>query len=85
MSNIIYKSINPVNNQLIKAFTTTTAERLEEILHESFLKFNHNKKEHGLLALESRFAKLESLKKIVADNRTKIADLATLEMGKPIS
>jgi succinate-semialdehyde dehydrogenase/glutarate-semialdehyde dehydrogenase len=53
-------------------------------MHQSFLRFNH-KKERGLLALENRFVKLESLKKVVAENRTKLANLATLEMGKPIS
>ena len=84
MRSIIYKSINPVNNQLIKTFNTTSAQRLEEQMHQSFLRFNH-KKERGIVALENRFAKLESLKRVVAENKTKIANLATLEMGKPIA
>jgi len=38
----------------------------------------------GTSALEKRFAKLEVLKKVVAENKMKLANLATLEMGKPI-
>jgi hypothetical protein len=53
-------------------------------MHQSLLRFNHTK-ERGIVALENRFAKLESLKRVVAENKTKIANLATLEMGKPIA
>lgn len=35
--------------------------------------------------MPKRFAKLEKLKTIVSENKSKIASMASLEMGKPIT
>lgn len=78
----MFHSINPVNNQVLKSFSALSDKELEDRLSLSKTVYSFFWKETNI---ETRIRHILKVKEILLQNKTKYAELITLEMGKPIS
>lgn len=74
------KSINPHNNELLGEYPTHTSSEIDQILDRSQLAQGKWKKEN----IKTRSDLLLKFSKVLSDNKQGIAELISLEMGKPI-
>lgn len=75
------KTVNPFNNNSIKEYKFHTSQQLEDILdtaNQRFYEWRHT-------SIKERCRLLLSLAQIMEDDKQKLAELMTQEMGKPIS
>ncbi len=75
------KTVNPFNNNSIKEYKFHTSQQLKDILdtaNQRFYKWRHT-------SIKERCRLLLSLAQIMEDDKQKLAELMTQEMGKPIS
>jgi succinate-semialdehyde dehydrogenase/glutarate-semialdehyde dehydrogenase len=79
---MLYRSINPKNNKLLKTFETISASDLQKKIQLA-----HSLSESNLGAglAQSRFDKCAHLCQIMADSREETARMIVDEMGKPIA
>jgi len=80
MQNIKLQSINPHDQSVIGELEISTQQDAKEIVKRAKEAFRHWK---NLLAAE-RVEYIKKFKEKVAENKEKIANLTTLEMGKPL-
>ncbi len=77
---MLYQSINPVTNQLLHSFPAETLMDAEPKLKTAAAAFNEWKQ----FTFKQRAVYLHRLAGLLAQNETELAQLATLEMGKPV-
>ena len=78
---MVFKSINPYNNQEVGQYTALTQNELEERLNRSRIAFNSWRK----VPLTERCNLLKNAGQVLRDNAEEYATMITKEMGKPIS
>ncbi len=77
----MFKTINPIDNKLIKSFDVLSTESLQDKLklaEDSYQKF------WRYTRFSTRIAMLRSIAKRLKDEEERLGALITLEMGKPI-
>lgn len=80
MNNSI-KTINPFNNKTIKEYEVHTFEQLSHFLENSKKTFDKWRE----TSIKERCRLLDSLAQILEDDKDQLAELITLEMGKPLA
>src|SRR5690606_23247950 len=80
MNNSI-KTINPFNNKTIKEYEVHTFEQLSHFLENSKKTFDKWRE----TSIRERCRLLDSLAQILEDDKDQLAELITLEMGKPLA
>lgn len=80
MNNSI-KTINPFNNDPLQEYEHHTSDQLTQILENSNKRFY----EWRQTSIKERCRLLMNLAQILEDDKQELAELMTLEMGKPIS
>ncbi|MCC6684393.1 MAG: NAD-dependent succinate-semialdehyde dehydrogenase [Bacteroidia bacterium] len=77
---MFYQSINPVTNQLLCSFPAEMMSEAEVKLAQAGVAFQQWKH----FSFDQRANYLSKLAKLLTDNENELAQLATLEMGKPV-
>ena len=77
---MLYQSIDPVTNQLLHSFPADTLMEAEPKLKAAAAAFHEWKQ----LTFKQRAAYLHRLAVLLSQNENELAQLATLEMGKPV-
>jgi len=77
----MFKTINPVDNKLMKAFEELSAENLQDKLN---LAENTYRKFWCRTRFSTRAATLRSIARTLKEEEERLAALITLEMGKPL-
>ncbi len=78
---ISFESINPANETLIKRYDETTQDHLRQMIvnaHHTFLEWR-------LLYLYTRAKYLMKVSQVILEKKDELAQLVTLEMGKPLA
>lgn len=81
-SKLDYQTINPTNNKLINKYSFDSIEDIKNKIikaNNSYLYLRHESN------LENQLFKINNLSNVFKKHKNKIANLITLEMGKPIS
>ena len=76
-----YISTNPTNGKILKKFFTLTQKELEATLKKSAFAFDINRTS----TLTVRAKRLKALSILLQDRHQELAQIITLEMGKPIT
>lgn len=74
------KSINPANNQLIATYSEVEPEQLLRIIENLSNEFNH----WATTPFSLRSDLMKKVAEIIKSDRKRLAELMTIEMGKPI-
>ncbi|MDZ7740902.1 MAG: NAD-dependent succinate-semialdehyde dehydrogenase [Bacteroidota bacterium] len=75
------KSINPYNNQLIREYKKHTAEEVSQIIQN----VHRSQQEYSGSTYRERAEKMKEAANVLRNNKTRYAELMTLEMGKILS
>jgi succinate-semialdehyde dehydrogenase/glutarate-semialdehyde dehydrogenase len=80
-NNYDFQTINPFNNKLIKKYDFDSIEQIQTKIKNSNLIFQKWKS----TSLENRLIKMKNLSITLESKKIELANLITLEMGKPIN
>ena len=83
MSSQLFKSVNPKNGKLLKTFETITSQQMFQKVEKSFNSFKYMRND-GQQGYNERIERSSKLIKLLQENKLKMAETVTNEVGKTL-